>query len=62
MLARTAEQEAGFGDLACDMHPATPALIDTARVLEAALKDLLAPLQKLRQQLLDALEQNAEDP
>jgi ATP-dependent DNA helicase DinG len=60
VLARTAEQEAGFGDLSCDMHPANPGLVHAATALATALQDLLAPLQKLRQQLLDTLEQAAE--
>jgi ATP-dependent DNA helicase DinG len=60
VLARNAEEEAGFGDLSCDMHPANPGLTHAAAVLATAMKDLLAPLQSLRQQLLDALEQGAD--
>jgi ATP-dependent DNA helicase DinG len=60
VLARTAAEAAGHGDLACDLHPANPDLVDAAFVLANAFRDLLLPLQALRQQLLEALEQDAE--
>ncbi|MGI4953271.1 MAG: hypothetical protein ACRYGM_15825, partial [Janthinobacterium lividum] len=60
VLARTAETDAPHGDLACDLHPVNQALQETAGDLDLALAALQRPLQALRQQLLEALEQDAE--
>ncbi len=61
VLARATEAaEGSYADLACDLHPVTPALADAARALHAALDELVIPLRALRQQLEAALEQDAE--
>ena len=61
VLARASADETGFGgDLACDFHPVTPALIDAARALRTALSELLTPLEALCRQLATALEDGAE--
>ncbi len=60
VLARSAQDEPGFADLACDMLPATPELIETALVLANAMAAILLPLRALRAQLDEALEADAD--
>ena len=60
VLARTAEAGTAYNDLACDLHPVTQAVQETAQDLDLALAALHRPLHALREQLLEALEQDAE--
>ena len=58
ILARAAET--GSDDLACDLHPVTPALADAAADLHGALDELAGALKRLRAQLEAALEADAD--
>ncbi len=60
VLARAPSDDAGYGDLAVDLHPVTPALADAARDMARAVIALLEPLRALRTRLEAALEQDAE--
>ena len=60
VLARATQEDGAVGDLACDLHPAIPELIETAAALAAAIQQILDPLRLLREQLEAVLEQDAE--
>ncbi len=60
VLARATQEDGAIGDLACDLYPAIPELIETATTLAAAFQEILDPLRRLRFQLEEALEADAE--
>ena len=60
VLARATVEDAAYGDVSCDLHPATPDMVDAARALAAALVELVEPLRLLRRILEEALEGASE--
>ena len=59
VLARVGDGDRGYG-LECPVAPPVDGLIDAARVLDAALQDLIEPLLRLAQNLKQQLDDDAD--